>query len=58
MFCRFPTRVGLGFGAGRIQIRPGVSYRWMAASTPSGSDHATAVAVDLGLSVRLGGGGS
>lgn len=48
---------GLSIGSGRVRFVPGVSYRWMAASTPSSPDHAVALAADLGLAVRVGGGG-
>ena len=53
--------VGLGFEAGagiRIPIGPGsfgpgVSWRRMAADTPSGSDHAVALGIDLGVRLEL-----
>ena len=47
---------GLTVGAGRVRFLPGVSYRWWSASTPSASDHAIALALDLGLAFQLGGG--
>ena len=48
---------GLAVGAGRFRFLPGVSYRWLSASTPSSSDHAIALALDLGFGIALGGGG-
>lgn len=48
---------GLTVGVGRIRFLPGFSYRWMAAGTASSSGHAVAVALDLGVGVRLGSGG-
>ncbi len=48
---------GLSIGAGRFRFLPGVSYRWLSASTPSTSDHAVALALDLGFGVQIGGGG-
>ena len=49
---------GLAIGAGRFRFLPGVSYRWLSASTPSASDHAVALALDLGFGIQMGGGGS
>ena len=49
---------GLTIGVGRLRFLPGVSYRWMSANTASTSDHAIALALDLGVGIRLGGGGS
>ena len=49
---------GLAIGAGRFRFLPGVSYRWLSASTPSSSDHAVALALDLGFSIQMSGGGS
>jgi hypothetical protein len=48
--------VGAGFtiGSGRVRFLPGVSYRWLAANTPSTSDHAVALGLDLGVRIRLG----
>ena len=46
---------GLTIGAGRMRFLPGVSYRWWSASTPSASDHAVALALDLGVAFQLGG---
>ena len=45
---------GVTFGSGRMSFRPGLSYRWLGAKTPSSSDHAVAVGVDLGVGIRLG----
>jgi hypothetical protein len=47
---------GAGFtlGSGRVRFVPGVTYRWMSANTPSSSDHAVGVGVDLGVGIRLG----
>lgn len=50
--------VGGLVGTGRFQLLPGVSYRWMAASIPSSSDHAIALGLDVGVRYRLGGPGS
>ena len=49
--------VGVGglVGTGRLQLTPGVSFRYLSASTPSSSDHAVALGLDLGVRVRLGG---
>ena len=49
---------GLAIGGGRFRFLPGVSYRWLSASTASASDHAVALALDLGFGIRMGGGGS
>ncbi len=49
---------GLNIGIGRLRFLPGVSYRWMSAATASSTDHAIALALDLGFGVQLGGGGS
>lgn len=46
---------GFTVGQGRVRFVPALSYRWMAADTPSRSDHAAAVTVDVGVAVRLGG---
>ena len=43
-------------GAGKVDLfrgLPGISYRWMKADTPSSADHASALAFDLGIAVRL-----
>lgn len=48
---------GLSIGAGRFRFLPGVSYRWLSAGTSSASDHAVALALDLGFGVQIGGGG-
>jgi hypothetical protein len=50
------VHVGGGFtiGSGRVRFLPGVSYRWLTANTPSSSDHAVALALDLGVGIRLG----
>ena len=48
---------GLNVGAGRLRFLPGVSYRWLSANTPSSSDHAVALALDLGFGFAIGGGG-
>lgn len=48
---------GLSIGSGRFRFLPGVSYRWLSASTASASDHAVALALDLGFGIRMGGGG-
>jgi hypothetical protein len=45
---------GLRWGSGRVLFMPGASYRWLSANSPAGSEHAVALALDLGLSVRLG----
>jgi len=47
---------GAGFtiGSGRVRFLPGASYRWLSANTPSTSDHAVALALDLGVRIRLG----
>lgn len=45
---------GFTFGSGRVRFLPGLSYRWLSAKTSSSSDHAVAVAVDLGVAIRLG----
>lgn len=45
---------GITLGSGLLSFRPGVSYRWMGASTPSSSDHAVAVAGELGVGILLG----
>jgi len=45
---------GYTFGSGRMSFLPGLSYRWLSAKTSSSSDHAMAVAVDLGVSIQLG----
>jgi len=47
---------GLNIGIGRLRFLPGVSYRWMSAATASSTDHAIALALDLGFGVQLGGG--
>lgn len=47
---------GLSLGSGRVRFMPGVSYRWMSANTDSESHQAIALALDLGLAVRVGGG--
>ena len=47
---------GLRIGSGRVRFLPGVSYRWLSAGTTSESDGAIALALDLGLAVRVGGG--
>lgn len=47
---------GFTVGEGRVRLVPGVSWRWLSADTPSRSDHAVALGVDLGVSVRVGGG--
>lgn len=47
---------GLRIGAGRLQFMPGISYRWMSANTATESDQAIALALDLGLAYRIGGG--
>ena len=45
---------GFTFGSGRLSLLPGLSYRWLPASTSSSSDHAVAVALELGVRIRLG----
>lgn len=47
---------GLRIGSGRLQFMPGISYRWMSANTASESDQAVALALDVGLAYRIGGG--
>ena len=47
---------GLSLTRGRVRFLPGVSYRWLSADTPSRSDHAAALTVDLGVSIPLAGG--
>ncbi len=49
---------GLNIGIGRLRFLPGVSYRWMSAATATSTDHAIALALDLGFGIRLGGGAS
>lgn len=49
---------GLNIGIGRLRFLPGVSYRWMSAATASSTDHAIALALDLGFGIRIGGGPS
>jgi hypothetical protein len=46
--------VGFTFGSGRVSFSPGLSYRWLSAKTSSGSDHAVAMTLDLGVGIRLG----
>lgn len=48
--------LGAGFtlGSSRFRFLPGISYRWLSANTPTSSDHAVAVAVDLGMAILLG----
>jgi len=48
---------GLNVGSGRLRFLPGVSYRWLSANTPSSTDHAVALALDLGFGIAIGGGG-
>ena len=45
---------GFTIGSGRVRFLPGVSYRWLSADTPSSSDHAVALSLDLGVRIRLG----
>lgn len=45
---------GLIVGSGRVRFMPGVSYRWMTASSELDSDRAIALALDVGVAVRLG----
>jgi len=45
---------GYTFGSGRLGFIPGLSYRWLPASTSSSSEHAVAVALELGVRIRLG----
>jgi len=47
--------VGAGFtlGSGRVQLKPGLTYRWLSAKTPSASDHAVVLGGDLGVSIRF-----
>ncbi len=45
---------GLTLGGSRIRVLPGMSYRRMPAGTARGSAHAVALALDLGVSLRLG----
>ncbi len=49
---------GLSIGSGRFRFLPGASYRWLSAGTESSSDHAVALALDLGFGFQIGGGGS
>ena len=49
---------GLNIGIGRLRFLPGVSYRWMSAATATSTDHAIALALDLGFGIQLGGGAS
>jgi hypothetical protein len=37
-----------------MRFTPGLSYRWLSAKTLSSSEHAVAVALDLGVGIRLG----
>lgn len=53
----FLGAVGVSLGAGRVRLEPGLTLRWMSADTPSRSDHAVGVGADVGVSVRVGGGG-
>lgn len=53
----FHAAAGLSVGSGRFRFLPGVSYRWLSASTASASDRAVALALDLGFGIRLSGGG-
>jgi hypothetical protein len=50
----FQVGAGVSGNWGRLSLRPGLSYRWMSANTPSSSDHAVALGADLGIAVRLG----
>lgn len=49
--------VGLTLGSGRLRFVPGVSLRRFSAGTATSAEHVTAVAVGLGVRVRLGGTG-
>ena len=59
-----PPDIGIGFdfGAGLDRdfglwsARPGVSYRYMMANTPSSSAYAIALSAHLGIAIPLGGG--
>ena len=44
---------GIRVPIGRLSIRPGVSWRRMAADTPSRSDRAVALGIDLGIRLEL-----
>ena len=44
---------GIRIPVGRLRFGPGVSWRWMAADTPSRSDHAVALGIDLGVRLEL-----
>lgn len=46
---------GLTVGQGRMRFMPGVSYRWMTANSATDSDRAIALALDVGVGVRVGG---
>lgn len=45
---------GFVVGTGRVQILPGLSYRWMSAKTPAVSEHAIALGADVGIRIGLG----
>lgn len=45
---------GLVVGGGRVSFMPGISYRWMTANSARDSDRAIALALDVGVAVRLG----
>ena len=47
---------GLMVGSRRVRFMPGISYRWMTANSASDSDRAIALALDVGIAVRVGGG--
>ncbi len=49
---------GLTIGMGRFRFLPGLSYRWLSANTTLETGHAIALAMDLGVGVVVGGGGS
>ena len=52
----FHAAAGLSVGSGRFRFLPGVSYRWLSASTASTSDRAVALTLDLGFGIRISGG--
>ena len=45
---------GYTFDSGRLSFTPGLSYRWMSASTAIGSAHAVALSAEVGVRIRVG----
>ena len=52
----FQVSSGFAIAAGRFRILPGISYRRLSAATATASDHASTLALDLGLGYTLRGG--